>query len=80
MSTKNIDSTREVALSLKSLSVQDFKNFGKDQIAYLRSENQGEKEFFSAYGADGERLGMFQDRQDAILEVHARSLDLVIMH
>lgn len=80
MNEKNleiVDSPIEVKKVLKNLSVQDFRNFGLHQIAYIR--NSGSNNYV-VYGADGQEVCRGQSLENALIKAKQENLEPVVVH
>lgn len=80
MSEKNLeilDSPVEVKKVLKNLSVQDFRNFGLHQIAYIR--DSGLKNYV-VYGADGQEVCRGPSLESALVKAKQENLEPVVVH
>lgn len=71
--------TRKVKDFLKNLSLQDFKNFGVEQIAYIRSDDE-HSESYAVYAADGELLSRIATRDKALIAAREHDLQPVTVH
>lgn len=80
MSMKNLEITDtpiEVKEALKNLSVQDFRNFGLHQIAYIRDvKTKG----FIVYGADGREVCRGKSLESALVKAKQENLEPVVVH
>ncbi len=80
MTKENLEQTNNVATALRDLTTQDFKEFGVQQIAYIRPfTNEVDVEYI-VYSADGERIGVFGSRDEAIVGTLQKDLEPVTTH
>ncbi len=80
MTEKNLESVLKVKKILRNLSVQDFRNFGLHQIAYIRPATKEIMNGYSVYGADGEKIGTTTTFENALMLVRQENLEPVIVH
>lgn len=64
---------------LKALSVQDFKNFGLHQIAYIRSVSENSSTSYKIHSADGEELLSADTLEVAIVIAKQNDLEPIIL-
>ena len=50
---------------LKGMTHQDFLQFGKDEIHYVRPVKVDKLELYGLFNANGERLNVYQSEKDA---------------
>ncbi len=80
MSEKNLEVQKDIQSALRNLSTHDFKNFGLNQIAYIRSfENDGALSY-AIHDADGEEVAVLTSRDEAIIVSRQKDLEPVIVH
>lgn len=60
---------------LKNLDVQDFLSFGLDQVAYIRQTNIDNQDLYSIHAADGTRLFVVENYDEAVRAIHIHDLD-----
>lgn len=80
MNEKNLEISNtpsEVKKALKNLSIQDFRNFGLHQIAYIR--NKGKKNFV-VFGADGQEVCRGRSLESALVKAKQENLEPVVVH
>ncbi len=65
---------------LKNLSIQDFKNFGIQQIAYIRAVQNGSEINYSVHTADGKKIHMMDSLDEAIITTRQSNLEPVTVH
>ncbi len=80
MNEKNLEivnSPTEVKKVLKNLSVQDFKDFGLHQIAYIRdTKNSGH----IVFGANGQEICRADTIESALVKAREEHLEPVVVH
>lgn len=64
---------------LKALSVQDFKNFGLQQIAYIRSVSDNTSISYKVHSADGKEILSADTLDIAIVIAKQNDLEPVIL-
>jgi hypothetical protein len=66
---------------LKSLTIQDFKKVGLDQIAYIREVDMPNDEgHFSIHAADGSQISIMDSYDMALVAVRMSDLHAVTVH
>ncbi len=75
-----IASKASTADILRNLSVQDFKEFGTDFVAYVRPVTVENRSAFGLYGADGSLLSLQETGDKAILLARDNGLEPVVVH
>lgn len=65
---------------LRSLSAQDFLNFGVQQVAYIRPVTVDGEEGFSVHAADGTPLSVMDTMDSAIVVARYNDLEPVAVH
>lgn len=66
--------------SLKRLDSQDFRNFGLEQIAYIRPVKKEDGILYAICGADGQIVTMLPDRETALAAIFYNDMDCVTLH
>ncbi|MGH1404689.1 MAG: DUF1150 family protein [Alphaproteobacteria bacterium] len=80
MAEKNLETEKDIHSVLRNLSTHDFKNFGLNQIAYIRSfDNEGTLNY-AIHDADGEEVAVLSSRDEAIVVSRQKDLEPVIVH
>ncbi|MGB4108170.1 MAG: DUF1150 family protein [Alphaproteobacteria bacterium] len=64
----------------KGLSAQDFRNFGVQQLAYIRPVMIQNRPAFAIHAADGTPLSVMDTRDTAIIAVRHNDLEPVTVH
>lgn len=80
MTEKNLETKEAKKAALKNLSVQDFRNFGLHQIAYIRPLYQDGDKKYAIHGADGAYIAAESDLQKAIVTARHKDLEPVTLH
>ncbi|PCJ03205.1 MAG: hypothetical protein COB14_00280 [Alphaproteobacteria bacterium] len=72
----------KVRTALKNLSVKDFKDFGMQQIAYIRAvnNNNDNSTLYSIHSADGEEISVMDTLDQAIIATRKNDLEPVTLH
>lgn len=70
----------EAAELLKSLSKQDFLNFGMQQVAYIRPVVLNDKTAFMVHAADGTPLSILDSEDTAVLMLKQNELEPITVH
>ncbi len=65
---------------LRNLSIQDFKNFGLQQIAYIKTVNNGDEVIYHVYSANGEIISALSSLDEAIIKTRQGNLEPVTVH
>ena len=80
MTYKSPITNTEIKKVLKNLSVQDFKDFGMHQIAYIRPISNGNTTSYSVHSADGEKISIMDTLDQAIIATRQNELEPVTLH
>ncbi len=80
MTDRQIAINQKTKTVLKNLSVQDFKNFGLQQIAYIRAIQDGDDINYSVHSADGKKLSVMDSLDEAIITTRQGNLEPVTVH
>lgn len=70
----------KVRTALRNLSVEDFKDFGMQQIAYIRAVNNNDSTLYSIRSADGEEISVMDTLDQAIIATRQNDLEPVTVH
>lgn len=70
----------DIAAILRNLSPQDFRDFGSQQIAYIKTEQNQEGQSFVVYSANGTEVTVQETLELAILETRQNNLEPVTVH
>ncbi|PCI54884.1 MAG: hypothetical protein COB36_08475 [Alphaproteobacteria bacterium] len=70
----------KVRTALKNLSVEDFKDFGMQQIAYIRAIDNDNSTIYSIRSADGEEISVMDTLDQAIIATRQNDLEPVTVH
>ncbi|MGB4057428.1 MAG: DUF1150 family protein [Alphaproteobacteria bacterium] len=65
---------------LKTLSAQDFRNFGVHQVAYIRPVVVENKKAYAIHAADGTPLSVMDTHDTAMVAVRHNDLEPVTVH
>ncbi len=72
---------KETRAMLEALSAQDFRNFGLQQIAYIRMiEDDSGCILYSVHSADGGEMLVTDALDDAVFAVRQSNLEPVTVH
>tara|TARA_B100001989_G_C24544105_1_gene469545 strand:- start:411 stop:653 length:243 start_codon:yes stop_codon:yes gene_type:complete len=80
MSEKFEGLSKQVKSNLANLSTQDFRTFGIEHIAYIRSSNIRGRALYNLFSADGQKLHTADTMQDAVNIARQRDLEPVTVH
>lgn len=80
MTKVNLEQTKSMVTTLRDITTKDFKEFGVQQIAYIRAIDNGSDTDYSVHSADGEQIGIFESRDAAIVGALQRDLEPVTTH
>ena len=80
MSEKSIEDNIAVKKALKTLSSQDFRSFGLQQIAYIKPIQNKTKHGFAIYSADGEKISVTDTLEKAAVMARQKNLEPMIVH
>ncbi len=64
----------------KGLSPQDFRNFGVQEMAYIRPVTVQNKKAYAIHAADGTPLSVMDTHDTAIIAVRHNDLEVVTVH
>jgi hypothetical protein len=64
---------------LRGLSEQDFRNFGVNQIAYIKPLHVMNRKVFGLYGADGGALAVIDSFDGALVTARQNDLEPVTL-
>lgn len=64
----------------RGLSAQDFRNFGVQQVAYIRPVMVQNKTAYAIHAADGTPLSVMDTRDTALIAVRHNDLEAVTVH
>ena len=70
----------KVDMMLKNLSVQDFKDFGLQQIAYIRTIEDKSRTLYAVHFANGKSISVKDTLDQAILVSRQNDLEPVTVH
>ena len=70
----------KVRTALKNLSVEDFKDFGLQQIAYIRTVDNDNNTIYSIHSADGKEISVMDTLDQAIVATRQNDLEPVTVH
>lgn len=76
MANKGTNSTE----FFKTLSAQDFRNFGVQQIAYIRPVLVQDKTAYAIHAADGTPLSVMDTHDTAVIAVRHNDLEPFTVH
>jgi hypothetical protein len=65
---------------LKSLTKQDFLNFGMQQVAYIRPVRVQNRKAYAIHAADGTPLSVMDTIDTAVIAVRHNDLEPVTVH
>lgn len=65
---------------LRTISAQDFQNFGSHEIAYIRPTTMHNKTLFIVHSASGQKLSVMNTMADAISVARHNDLEPVTVH
>lgn len=80
MTTKLPLTNPKVRTALRNLSVKDFKDFGMQQIAYIRAIDNDNNTIYSVHSADGEEISVMDTLDQAIIATRKNDLEPVTLH
>lgn len=80
MTQKSGIQTPDIKECLKNLSVADFRNFGMEQVAYIRPVTAGHLKKYAIHSANGLRLSLADSLEDAIFATRDNDLEPVTVH
>lgn len=80
MSDQNSENHMQKQSFLRSLSVQDLKDFGLHQIAYIRTIENDDKITYSIHSADGQEISVMDTLDQAITATRRNDLEPVTVH
>ncbi len=80
MTDSNSAINQKTKITLKNLSVQDFKNFGLHHIAYIRTVQIGDDINYCVHSADGEKISVMDSLDEAIITTRRGNLEPVTVH
>ncbi len=80
MADNSSETNVKTKMYLRTLSVQDFKDFGLHQIAYIRQETAQNRPIFTVHSADGEELESMDSFDKAIHAARQNDLEPVTLH
>ncbi len=80
MTDKHFATNQKTKVVLKNLSIQDFKNFGLQQIAYIKTVQNGDDVNYSVHSADGEEIRIMDSLDEAIITTRQGNLEPVTVH
>ena len=80
MTVKHPLTNPKVKTVLKNLSMQDFKDFGMQQIAYIRAVDNDNNTIYSIRSADGEEISVMDTLDQAIIATRQNDLEPVTVH
>lgn len=64
----------------RSISAQDFRSFGLQQLAYVREMNLSGKKAWAIHAADGTQLTLIDSKDMAMALVRHNDLEAVAIH
>ena len=70
----------QASLFLRTISSQDFLNFGMHHVAYVKPVHIEGEQVFAIHAADGTPLSVMNSLDDAILAVKENDLEAVNLH
>ncbi len=80
MIDKHIATEANVKTMLKNLSIQDFKDFGLQKIAYIRTVKNDSTVTYLIHSADGKQLYAAETLDQAIIATRQNELEPVTVH
>ena len=80
MADENHEIETKNKMFLRTLSVQDFRDFGLHQIAYIRKIERAGETGYSICAADGEEITVMETRDQAIMATRHNDLEPVTLH
>ena len=80
MTIKHPLTNPKVRTALRNLSVKDFKDFGMQQIAYIRTVDNDNSTLYSIRSADGEEISVMDTLDQAIIATRQNDLEPVTLH
>jgi hypothetical protein len=69
-----------VDIALKSLTRQDFLNFGMQQVAYIRPVRVQNRQAYAIHAADGTPLSVMDTIDTAVIAVRHNDLEPATVH
>ena len=70
----------EGAVDLRNLTAQDFKNYGIQEIAYIKPVSIKDQKGFAIHAADGTTLTVLDDYDSALTLARHNDLEPVTVH
>ncbi len=80
MTDRQIATSQKTKIALKNLSMQDFKNFGLQQIAYIKTVQKNDDIIYSIHSADGTEISTMDSLNEAIIATRQGNLEPVTVH
>lgn len=80
MSEKHPVTSPKIRAILRNLSVEDFKDFGLQKIAYIRPIDKDDNIAYSIHSADGEEISVMDTLAQAIIATRQNDLEPVTLH
>lgn len=65
---------------LRNISMQDFRNMGIDQIAYVKPLHADDADVFSVHAADGRQISVIDSYASAVALIHQNEMHAVTVH